>query len=148
MGRLDALAALAESRRAKIASVVRELLGCLPDANNEAACWAWCWEELHGEAQDEVKEARKAGEELLRWLDTPEEEGTSPEPNALEQYVARREPLRPGQRYVVAQGAAVNALFAQACDGDAEIQAIRRMTCGDVGRTLGRYAEQAREPGS
>lgn len=50
-------------------AIVR-LIMCLPDAYRADRSWAWAWEELSSEAQEEVKEARRAGEEALIALAT------------------------------------------------------------------------------
>ena len=45
----------------------RRLLSALPDsvAHENPDCWEWCWNELDGDAQDEVKEARNYWNNIL-----------------------------------------------------------------------------------
>lgn len=41
--------------------VINALLANLPDSiHTDDESWDWCWEELSGEAQEEVKRAREA----------------------------------------------------------------------------------------
>jgi len=44
----------------KAVEMVEALLNVLPDSIHEqGGDWTWCWDELSGESQDEVKEVRK-----------------------------------------------------------------------------------------
>ncbi len=45
----------------------RRLLSALPDsvAHENPDCWEWCWNELDGDAQDEVKEVRNYWNNIL-----------------------------------------------------------------------------------
>ena len=55
----------AENERLRSAGT--RLLSVLPDsvAHENPDCWKWCWDELDGESQDEVKEARNVWAKAL-----------------------------------------------------------------------------------
>lgn len=52
----------------QLREVVLELLRVLPDngSHPHAPCRQWCWDELSGAAQQEVKAARNHANEVLR----------------------------------------------------------------------------------
>jgi len=54
-----------EMKRLRIAG--RRLLSVLPDSvtHENHDCWRWCWDELDGDGQDEVKAARNLWEKAL-----------------------------------------------------------------------------------
>jgi len=54
----------------KMASTIGELMSNLPDSihpTNES--WDWCWDDLDGDAQEEVKTARFGAAKLLSEID-------------------------------------------------------------------------------
>lgn len=58
---LSAREAALEKANAALLSMtdaIQKLLEVLPDAARASDCWTWCWDELDGNAQDEVKTAR------------------------------------------------------------------------------------------
>jgi len=54
---------------AKVEALIEHLLKVLPDARHaDDSSWDWCWNELSGEAQDAVWDARRAANETLAAL--------------------------------------------------------------------------------
>lgn len=57
-----------ESENERLRSAGARLLSVLPDssvAHENPDCWEWCWNELDGEGQDEVKKARDLWKQAL-----------------------------------------------------------------------------------
>jgi hypothetical protein len=56
-----------ERERDALILVVRRLMAKLPDsrANGKKSCVRWCWDELNGDAQDEVQAVRAEATTLL-----------------------------------------------------------------------------------
>lgn len=51
----------------KVKKVINALLDNLPDSIHlDDESWDWCWEELSGDAQEEVKEARRIALNFLK----------------------------------------------------------------------------------
>ena len=49
-----------------VIEIVKTLLDVLPDSrHDDANCWIWCWNELDGDAQEQVKQARALGQNYL-----------------------------------------------------------------------------------
>jgi len=47
--------------------IINTLLASLPDSiHPDDESWDWCWEELSGDAQEEVKEARRIALNFLK----------------------------------------------------------------------------------
>jgi hypothetical protein len=63
-----------ERERDALILVVRRLMGVLPDSEEHRtdACWGWCWNELNGDAQDEVQAVRAEARKLLAEIEAPQ----------------------------------------------------------------------------
>jgi len=50
----------------KVREIIKKLLSNLPDSiHDDDESWQWCWDELGGDAQDAVKDARDEANKFL-----------------------------------------------------------------------------------
>jgi len=61
------------AQRDALILMVRSLMGMLPDSRGHENddCWGWCWNELNGDAKDEVQAVRVEAHKLLAEIEVP-----------------------------------------------------------------------------